>query len=262
MKVYFVTDMEGISMATEWDQVRQGHEFYPRYRDIFNLELAAAVEGAIAAGAERIVILDGHGSRDYNVLWERLPEMVEIERPGDVKRLFPSLDESFHSLVLIGYHAMAGAPEAVLPHTQNRDWEEYRVNGTLLGEIGQMSLIAGHYGVPVGYISGDRAAVEEARVLHGDDLPATVVKWGHEGGKARSLHPAEAARRIRADIEKALKAPRRGIRFALPAPYELTQKWSTKERADEKAGTTTMTRIDERTFVKTVDSALEILDLS
>lgn len=65
MNVYILTDMEGISLITEWEQVDQKHPHYAKYQSVLTLEVAAAVEGAIAAGAKRIVVNDGHGSKDY-----------------------------------------------------------------------------------------------------------------------------------------------------------------------------------------------------
>ncbi|MDF2722424.1 MAG: D-aminopeptidase dipeptide-binding protein DppA [Paenibacillus sp.] len=190
MNVYILTDMEGVSLVTEWEQVQQGHPFYPKYQQVLTDEVNAAVEGALAAGAERIVINDGHGSKDYNLLWDRLNRKAEIERPDSATNILPSLQKDFAAMILIGYHSMEGTPDAVLAHTQSHtNIRYYEVNGQRFGEIAQMSLIAGHFGVPVAYMSGDRAAVAEARSFLGDDLPATVVKWGHANGKAVSLHP-------------------------------------------------------------------------
>lgn len=259
MNVYILTDMEGISLVTEWDQVLQGHPAYPKYQAILTAEVNAAVEGALAAGAKRVVVNDGHGSADYNLLWEGLNPIVEIERPDSATHVFPSLTDDFHAMLLIGYHAMEGAADAVLAHTQSHaTWRFYEVNGQRYGEIGQMSIIAGHFGVPIAYISGDRAAVAEARQLHGDSLPATIVKRGHANGKATSLHPAEAAARIRRDVEFALKLPMRKA-FALPGPYEITIGYKSQERADQAAADPAVRRIDDFTVAKTFLSAKDIL---
>ncbi len=259
MNVYILTDMEGISMVTEWEQVQQGHPFYPKYQTIQTAEVNAAVEGAIAAGAKRIVVNDGHGSKDYNLLWDQLNPMVEIERPDSATNIFPSLKDDFHAMLLIGYHAMEGTPNAVLAHTQSHtNWQFYEVNAQRYGEIGQMSIIAGHFGLPIAYISGDHAAVAEARLIHGDSLPATVVKWGHANGKATSLHPAESVTRIRRDVEMALKLPRRNM-FTIPGPYEVTVGYKTKELADQGASDPKARRIDDFTIAKTFLSAKDIL---
>ncbi|GIP31607.1 M55 family metallopeptidase [Paenibacillus sp. J2TS4] len=259
MNIYILTDMEGISLVTEWDQVKQGSPRYEQYRTILTEEVNAAVEGAMAAGATRIVINDGHGSPDYNLLWERMHPSVEIERPDSAANVLPSLDESFHSMLLIGYHAMEGTPYAVMPHTQSHlRVSYYEINDRRIGEIGQMALIAGASGVPVAYISGDRAAVDEARQFCGENLPGTVVKWGHSHGRARSLHPGEATRRIRQEVEEALKQPRREP-LLMESPYTVTIGLKAEEYAEQQASLPGIKRVDAFTVSRTVTSAKRIL---
>ena len=264
MKVYILTDMEGISMAYYWEQVRGGEPFHPRYKAILTMEVNAAVEGALAAGATTVVVNDGHGAggREYNLNWEDLHPVALIERPDSSKNILPSLDESFDAFLLVGYHAMAGTPLAVMPHTQNSErWASYRLNGVEYGEIAQMALIAGEFGVPVAYVSGDRAAVEEARAFFGDDLPATIVKWAHPNGRITSLNPAEAARRIRADVEQALKRPKRKP-FYTPGPYEIVVTLKEKRFADELAASPRAVRLDDLSVKFVAEKAGSILDFS
>lgn len=253
--------MEGISLVTEWEQVEQGHPFYAKYQEVLTAEVNAAIEGALAAGASRVVVNDGHGSKDYNLLWNKLHPTIELERPDSTAEIFPSLDETFDAMLLIGYHAMEGTVNAVLGHTQShRTISYFELNGERYGEIGQMSIIAGHYGVPVAYISGDQAAVTEARQILGEDLPATVVKKGYPNGRATSMHPHEASRRIRVDVEQALKsAAFRRPPFCPPAPYVIKHGFKTKEAADQKAEASNWKRIDELTFTTTISSAKHIL---
>jgi len=263
VKIYIVSDMEGISAVYQWNQVRQGHPYYERYRRILTDEVNAAVEGALAAGAETVVVNDGHGSEDYNLDWERLHPAVYVERADSSTNILPSLDESFRAVLLVGYHAMEGTEDAVLAHTQNHEaWQSYRVNGILLGEIGQMALIAGGKSVPVSYISGDRAAVEEARGLLGQDLPGTIVKWGFSGGKARCLHPAETARRIRVDVEAALRGAGRQP-YVLSAPYEveLTLKPAAQPAAELAAGSGVEVPATQQAIRKVVSDPGHILDI-
>lgn len=260
MKIYILTDMEGISLVTEWDQVKQGHPYYPKYQKVLAAEVNAAIEGAIAAGAQRIVVNDGHGGADYHLQWELLNSKIEIERPDSAELIFPALDESFDALLLIGYHSMEGTPGGVLSHTQSHERiQYYEINGRAFGEIGQMALIAGDYRVPVAYISGDRAAVEEARSFLGEDLPGTAVKAGHPNGKATSLHPAESVRRIREGVEAALRLPRRKP-FTIPGPYTVNIAFKQEEFADDAASSRPgAERLDAYTISHRVERARHIL---
>lgn len=262
MNVYILADMEGISLVTEWEQVDQAHPSYTKYQQVLTAEVNAAVEGALAAGATRIVVNDGHGSSDYNILWREVQSVVEIERPDAEDNILPSLNETFDAMLLIGYHAMEGTPNAVLAHTQNhKTWRKYRINGIEYGEIGQMSVIAGASGVPVAYISGDRAAVEEAKKLLGANLPGTIVKQGYANGKATSLHPAKAAERIREDVEAALRLPRREP-LQLEGPYEISVTFKSEQFADSFIEGKKLQRIDSWSVSKRVEYANHILHWS
>jgi D-amino peptidase len=261
LKIYIVTDMEGISLVFNWDQVTQGNPVYPRYQKILTAEVNAAIEGALSAGATTIIVNDGHGGSrgDYNLLWEGLHSSIEIVRMDE--GILTGLDETFDAMLLVGHHAMEGTPNAILAHTQSREkWEAYFINGKMYGEIGQLALIAGGFGVPVAYVNGDFAAVEEARTLLGEDLPATIIKWGQPQGTPRSLHPLEAVSRIREDVEKALKLSQRQA-FYFPGPYKITVKYKAIEFADQFNSNVELTREDDFTISKTVQSSINILDI-
>jgi D-amino peptidase len=173
----------------------------------------------------------------------------------------PSLNESFEAFLLVGYHAMAGTPLSVMPHTQNNNkWQSFRLNERECGELAQMALIAGEFGVPVAYVSGDRAAVAEAKAFFGDDLPATIVKEAHANGRITSLNPRESARRIRRDVEKALKQPKRSP-YHFPGPYRVEIEFKSKEYADELNGSPKVARIDDTTIAFSSERASNMLEL-
>jgi D-amino peptidase len=263
MKVYIMTDMEGISLAYYWEQVKGGEPFYPRYQKILTMETNAAIEGAFMAGASEVVVNDGHGGggREYNLIWEDLDQRAIIEKPDSAANIMPSLNESFEAFLLVGYHAMSGTPMSVMPHTQNsKKWQSFRLNDRECGELSQMALIAGEFGVPVAYVSGDRAAVAEAKTFFGDDLPATIVKEAHANGRITSLNPRESARRIRRDVEKALKQPKRKP-YYFPGPYRMEIEFKSKEYADELNGNPKMTRVNDTTVAFSSERASNMLEL-
>ncbi|MDP9286509.1 MAG: M55 family metallopeptidase [Actinomycetota bacterium] len=57
MKVFIVSDMEGVSGIVKWQQVTGGHAMYEEGRP-YTGEINAAVRGAKAAGATEIVVMD------------------------------------------------------------------------------------------------------------------------------------------------------------------------------------------------------------
>ena len=268
MKVYVVTDMEGVAGVHLPDHLAP--EPRPdRYRAAvawMTGEVNAAIAGAFDGGAEAVVVCDGHGGAPH-MDPEALDARAEFEVPGPPSVL-PSLDPSFGALLLVGYHARAGTAGAVLPHTQNSaQWVRYTVNGEEIGEIGQMAAIAGHHGVPLALVTGDRAATEEARALFAareGEPPVTVaVKHGFGPHLARHLHPRVARERIRAGAADAVRLAASGrlrpLRVALPPRVEL--ELATPEQADAHARRPGVERLGPTRVGRTVATALELLQI-
>lgn len=258
-KVYIVTDMEGISGVVTREQLTSGTSEYERARHLLAGDVNAAVAGAFDAGCTEVVVNDGH-TTGFNFLIEEMDPRADYVIGPHRRDVFVCLDGSYDALLLVGYHARAGTPSAVWDHTQSWEgWARYSVNGQELGEIGQMALMAGHYGVPLVFVSGDRAAAAEAHALLGERIETVAVKDGHTRTSARCLHPQRAQALIREGVARALRRPRDYYApFVLPVPLELTLETATSDLADalERNG---CTRLDGRTVRRTVQSALEIL---
>ncbi|MHC4821079.1 MAG: M55 family metallopeptidase, partial [Planctomycetota bacterium] len=168
MNVFISCDMEGATGVVHVDQlVNKGYD-YARARKLLTGDVAAACLGALDAGAERVVVCDGHGSM-RNLLLEDMPEEVEVVLGPASSRLLcqsEGLDETFDAALFVGYHARNGTAGAVLPHT----WvgslvHEITVNGVVFGETALNAAIAGHFGVPVLLAVGDDALCEEAKEM-------------------------------------------------------------------------------------------------
>jgi D-amino peptidase len=202
MKILIAADMEGVSGVVHWDQVDSKHPEYGRFRQIMTDDVNAAVRGATAAGAEEIIVADGHGS-GRNILIEKLDLHAQLcsGTPSPLSML-QGIDSSVDGVLFVGYHAKIGTPNAILEHT----WSDERVANlwlkdahqqefTTIGEIGLNAAVCGQFGVPVLMISGDHAACNEAIALLGD-IDTAVVKWASSRMAARCLPPEKAHQRI------------------------------------------------------------------
>ena len=223
MRVYISVDMEGVAGVVHEDQTnprepRVAHE-YARFRKLMTLEANAAIEGAVAGGASRIVVNDAHWVM-RNLLIEELHEAAELVS-GDPKPLsmMQGIDEGFDAVFFVGYHAMAGTAGAVLDHTYTDRVAHARLNGRPIGELGINAALAGAFGAPVALVTGDQAVAQEARDWLGATVQTAVVKQAIGRQAARSLAPAAARARIRDAARAALQAPHRP--FLPPSPYEI-----------------------------------------
>ena len=214
-KIYVVTDLEGISGVYKFTQTRETDTLLAREaREYFMGDLAAVVRGLRDGGATEILVLDGHGNTAL------IPHLMPSGAKVITGRPLPSglygLDASFAGVVFLGFHAMMGAADGVLNHTQSSKTEHrYWYNGVESGEIAQSAAIAGHFGVPVILVSGDEATCREAETFLGKECVTVAVKKGINR-EAAVLYPFEQTR----------EALLRGARHAMQvigqcAPYRL-----------------------------------------
>ncbi len=208
MKVLISIDMEGITGVTNWDDVDSKTAAYERFRKVMTAEANAATEGALMGDAKEIVVNDSHGGM-RNVLIEELHHRAELIS-GSLKplKMMCGVDSGADLAFLVGYHAKAGTPNAILDHT----WSSSKVyalylNGQELGEIGLSAALAGHFGVPIALVVGDKTATEEARALLGPNLKTVAVKESYSREATRSLSLERAQALIRGTAKAAVEGP-------------------------------------------------------
>ncbi len=191
MKIYILTDLEGVGGVVNRTQVSAGSAAYEKACDRLTLEVNAAVEGAVAAGADEILVVDGHGSNSaVNMIYEKLHPAASYVQ-GVPWTIYPQdLDDTYDAIFQIGAHAMAGTKGAVLEHTMSSEhWVEMRINGKPMGEVGLIAACAGAYEVPFVMVSGCDKACAEARAIV-PEVECAVVKYGISRHCARLLpHP-------------------------------------------------------------------------
>jgi D-amino peptidase len=234
MRVYISVDMEGVAGVVHEDQTdptdpRHVGE-YNRFRRLMTSEANAAVEGALAAGATRVLVNDSHWLM-RNLLAEELHPATELLSGGPkLRSMVEGVDLGFDAAMFVGYHAMAGTASAVIDHTYTSLVHEVRLNGRPAGELAINAALAGIHGVPVVLVSGDQALAAEAKDLLGDGVEAVVVKQAVGRFAARSVSPAESCRRIREGATAALR--RRHEPLALPPPIKLEVEFAFTQMAD------------------------------
>ncbi|HCU34058.1 MAG TPA: peptidase M55 [Armatimonadetes bacterium] len=263
MKVYILTDMEGISGISRQEMVRpdEGGDHYQYGRRCLTEDINAAVAGAFTGGATEVLVNDGHGGGRHLILEDADPRAL-YERPVSGVNMCPSLDESFDAMFLVGMHAMAGTLNGFLDHTQSSmSWFNYYLNGQKCGEIGQCTAWAGHYGVPVVLVTGDQAACDEAGRLYNTPVKVSV-KTAHGRQAATCIHPKTAREMIREGARQAMAHIGSTQPWVLPKPISVRLELYRSDMADGMADSDRVTRIDARTVEMTVDSQIEILKWS
>ncbi len=253
MKIYMMTDLEGAAGVNRWVQTREGET--PEKAAAMKLltgEVNSAIEGIRDAAPDaEIVVLDGHGTG--GLVFELLHPAAQYIMHGRGLRAPYGLDRSFDAVFFVGQHAMAGTPDAPLCHTySSRHIEHYKLNGSLIGEIGCFAAMAGALGVPTVFLSGDDRACAEAREI----IPEIVTVPTKQGmGIELALHLAMQRARvaIRAGAARAIRHLSGIGPFRVDPPYTL------EIRVLEGQGIETYLqsgaeKVDDRTIVKRSES--------
>ncbi len=205
MKLFIAIDLEGISgVVSEADTAREGAAAQ-RARAHMRADLDAVLEGCAAGGAGEVIVCDAHDD-GRNLDPAGLPDTVRLVSgsPAPLSML-EGLGPDCDGALFVGYHAMAGTAAAVLEHTWNYKTYAVTVGDLEVGEFGLAALLAGHFGVPALYLSGDDKAAAEARALV-PGIATTVVKTGIRREAAAFCPPGEARARLRDDVAAALRA--------------------------------------------------------
>lgn len=177
MKIYIFADMEGISgvCGTPMVSSADGGANYMIGRKCLTADINACAKACFDAGADEVVVRDGHGG-GTSVLWNELTEDVLLVQGCVPHVRFEGIDGA-DGVILLGYHAMAGTPQAHLEHTfTSKGIQNMWLNGELAGEFAIDSAIAGEKGIPVIMTSGCDKLCAEAKAFSPDVVTCQVKK--------------------------------------------------------------------------------------
>jgi D-amino peptidase len=238
-RILIVTDLEGAGGVTDADeQLLPGQRRYPESRKILIGEVNAAVEGAHRAGAAEVVIWDGHdGSRTLSV--DEIPSGAKLLQGRPTPANYYLSEKLYDGILFIGQHAMAGARNAVLAHSQSFSVKRIAINGKEVGEIGQVAAIAGYFSIPVIMLAGDQAACAELLELQPKAVTVAVKRLAGKAS-ALSLSHADALQQIRQAAENAVAHVAGYTPWKIAGPVEMTIEYLTPPRTSTYRGQTVL----------------------
>jgi len=240
MKIYIMTDLEGISGVSRKEQVDNSDPYALRR---LMADVNAAVRGAFDGGADEVFVEDGHGG-GKNFIREMLdPRAVQTGVDGRMVDM-----NVIDAMYIVGTHAMSGTQQAFLDHTQSSlTWHDYLVNGRRCGEIAQEALFAGAYGAPVVMVSGDFAACAEAREFLGN-IKTAVVKYAECRNEAECIPDDEAEELIYRAARDAVGIIGKIKPYRVTMPAEIKVVYNRADYCDDAARYSNAERLDARTL--------------
>ncbi|MGA7671757.1 MAG: M55 family metallopeptidase [Nitrolancea sp.] len=209
MNVYVSVDMEGITGIVHRDMLGSDQREYDRGRRLMTADANAAIEGLVQAGAEYVLVNDGHGPMRNLIFEDMHPKANLLTGSGNAKdhcQVEAANSRTFDAAVLVGYHAMAKTPRAIAPHTiAGSAVAELRIDGRPHGETGLNAAVLGSMGIPVIMVTGDTTTVGEATEFLGSQIETVAVKEAVGTSAAICRPPSATVPDITAAAKRALE---------------------------------------------------------
>src|SRR5437763_11793798 len=215
-KIFISVDLGGISGVVQPAQLGPDGFEYQRAREWMTGEVNAAIAGIREAGAAEILVCDSHGN-GQSVLIDKLPDDVRIVRgfPRPLE-MMQGIDDSFAAAVFIGYHASEWTPDAVRGHTiSSARLLGVKLNGMEVSEGIYNAALAGQFGVPIAFVSGDRLAVTQVQQV-APKAEGAIVKEPYGYHSAMTVTPARGQALIRDGVKRAM------AKLGTMPPYRVT----------------------------------------
>jgi D-amino peptidase len=257
MKVLISADMEGTCGVSSWvhvtppeytDEGPSSQTEYNRARARMTAEVNAAIEGALAGGAEEVIVNDSHDGMRNLIAEELHPSCRFITGNDKPMSMMQGIDiPGIGAVFFTGYHAKAGTPGGPLAHTWSGWVNDVRFDGRSTGEFGINAAVAGAFGVPIVLVTGDEKAVTQTIDWCGDRCVGVVVKEGFSTTSAIHLHPSRAQALIRAGAEKAMRNVKKAKPYSLPKKVVVEVDFDHQSRADYAERVPGTERVGERT---------------
>jgi D-amino peptidase len=208
--VFIITDAEGVAGVCRQDQTDPKDS---EMRQLLTGEINAAVDGFLSAGADEVVVWDGHdGSQTLSALTIHPKARLLMGAMGPDM----TMERGYTAMAFIGQHGKANMKGGVMAHSYSSlGIQKILMNGSPVGEIETRTALAGWYGVPVIMLSGDQAAAADLKAI-APSAEMAVVKEGLGYYSCLSLSAAAARDLIRE------KARRAWQNLAAMKPYKLS----------------------------------------
>jgi D-amino peptidase len=260
-KIFISVDMEGISGVVQPAQLGPDGFEYQRAREWMTGEVNAAIAGIRASGPAEIVVCDSHGN-GQSVLIDQLPDDVRIVRgfPRPME-MMQGIDDSFSAAVFIGYHASEWTANAVRGHTiSSARLLGVKLNGTEVSEGMYNAALAGQFGVPVAFVSGDRLAVTQLQQVAAS-AEGVIVKEPYGYHSALTVTPARGQAMIREGLARAMAKLGSLTPYRLSGPINLEVGFKLTLDAERAAFVPGLTRSDAHSVKGTFRDMTEITRL-
>jgi len=161
MHVGIFADMEG-SIGI-WDK-KQCHRVTPAWqygRECLTADINRVIKGAFDGGATKVTVKDTHDT-GFNCIRKKLDPRVDYNGGPYVRPTIFGKIPRYDLILYVAIHAASGTQNAFFPHTHFSKFSELKLNGKPICEMELYGGSFGEMGIPVGFVSGEDIAVQQA----------------------------------------------------------------------------------------------------
>jgi D-amino peptidase len=220
--IFLITDAEGVGGVCRQEQTDPKDT---EMRQLLTGEINAAVEGFLAGGASEVIVWDGHdGSQTLSTL--TIHPKAKLVMGGLGASML--MERRFSAVAYVGQHSKANIQSGIMAHSYSSlGIQTMKLNGKPVGEIDVIAAMAGHFGIPVIMLTGDKAAVEELREIV-PDAEMVEVKEGLGRYTCISLSAESARTAVRTAAQRSVAKIGRIKPYVVKGPVTLEVEYTTR----------------------------------
>ena len=234
MRVFMMTDLEGPCGVNGRPDGIGNRILNPEIAaKALTNEVNACIEGLVAAGADCVTVVDGHGGSNTLNVFDLHPAAELVQYGGTFYGVWPDATLEYDAAVSIGAHAMQNSGGYMCHSFSSHSVSEIRLNGKPIGEIGIGALIYAYFGIPFILLSGDEAACKEGRDFVGPELTTVATKQAYGRYSVRNYPREKVYAELREKSRQALENRASMPIMKMPESFVLEYEMMCPNHADQ-----------------------------
>lgn len=258
-KLFISADMEGCAAVSSRYALASDQWEWSAARRWMTQEVLAVAESAFAAGYDETIVADGHGNA-HNIDPDLLTDNIRLVRswPRPLLQMQGVEGPEVQACAFVGYHAGAESRHGLIAHTYHGSaYRALRLNGESCSEGYLNAALAGEFGRPVVFVSGDEQTVADAR-RYAPEAVGLVTKHAIGMRSQISLPPRQVRHLLKDAMTSALERPLPQP-FVLQGPFHLELEMTTRLAAEMLAYLPGVERTDACSVATTFDRIEKVM---
>ncbi len=219
MHIAVFADIEGSFGIWRMRQCRMGTPEWQYGRHCLTADINQVIKGAFDAGAKQVTVKDTH-EIGFNCLINKLDPRAEYVGGHFVKPTFYGHIEQYDLVLYVAIHAASGTSNAFFPHTHYGVFSQMQINEKTVGEMDIYAAYLGEFGIPVGFVSGEKVAIDQAlqTLPWAKSVAVEKQKETYTSGERSRTYLTEGRKNLRETAAEAVRGIKKMKPLITPGP--------------------------------------------